>query len=752
MALNYHFDLYPRTDPKDGTRLVRFTNLQSAQFRGEANGTGSGEFTIRADDPEADFIDPLGLQYVRVVRDDGATELVVGGFFLERGEYKALDEDETKLLKFGGAGPLTIFQRAVMDFDSWIDDPFIGTDPQPEGVWPLYLAGTGNELGAILWRVLHELEEPGRHQDPLPFTSLGFTHLLDSNAAAWVRTTGDFTAQVSESVLSIVRRLMQMGLYVEVDPDTFEVLAYEPETHRRNRTGGAWATDVVRFQAPTGGDILTGNIKSDAMRGLEAVVRRNAILTGSADTWEWVTDPGVTVPWEGGFVVDDESGTSLNDAGEAQLAARGDAGDTLRLRMKLGDDEASGVYLPFEHVLLDDIVTVHTGIGQWDYNEAEFPVAALTISLRPGGDWDACADLGSTYLSMAERAFQAQPVGHHTHPPNPQLCRIGSQNNADCDDLLAGDLTAISTPNGDLAGGSETNWSGGDAIEDPPGAWGYQQIFLGGNVIEYAGWAGYTFLAGQRYAVDCYFWGTAAHALTLGIPGTDSADDPLPAPGGPGTHDNIDADSHGLGDAIHRICWTPTANRAGASVVLRITRAATGSTQVDDVQAYLVEGILGDLPADVGLVAAVGTSVRASRCDHVHAHGEHSPSGTHHHGTAQIEGYAVGAPTTPDYLVGTAQAGLSAEIVVGTTPGGELGNTWDSPTVDASHSGSTHAAAQAAAEATADAALTTHEGTPHGSDPADDSAAWMPLTTVVGGEPELVWDGDDSLIPTLSAF
>ena len=41
-----------------------------------------------------------------------------------------------------------------------------------------------------------------------------------------------------------------------------------------------------------------------------------------------------------------------------------------------------------------------------------------------------------------------------------------------------------------------------------------------------------------------------------------------------------------------------------------------------------------------------------------------------------------GAPTTADYLVGTANAGLSAEIVVGTTPGGELGGTWGAPTLD----------------------------------------------------------------------
>lgn len=31
---------------------------------------------------------------------------------------------------------------------------------------------------------------------------------------------------------------------------------------------------------------------------------------------------------------------------------------------------------------------------------------------------------------------------------------------------------------------------------------------------------------------------------------------------------------------------------------------------------------------------------------------------------------------------------------------------------------------------------------------ADTGRVWMPLTTVVAGEPELVWDDDDSLIPT----
>lgn len=75
--------------------------------------------------------------------------------------------------------------------------------------------------------------------------------------------------------------------------------------------------------------------------------------------------------------------------------------------------------------------------------------------------------------------------------------------------------------------------------------------------------------------------------------------------------------------------------------------------------------------------------------------------------TDQTGGGGGGAPTDATYLVTTADAGLSAEVVVGATPGGELGGTWASPTVDATHSGSSHAAVQAAAEATAAADATS---------------------------------------------
>lgn len=76
----------------------------------------------------------------------------------------------------------------------------------------------------------------------------------------------------------------------------------------------------------------------------------------------------------------------------------------------------------------------------------------------------------------------------------------------------------------------------------------------------------------------------------------------------------------------------------------------------------------------------------------------------------EVAAAATGAPTDGTYLVATASGELSAEVVVGATPQGELGGTWADPTVDATHSGSSHASVQAAAEATADAALTAHVG------------------------------------------
>jgi hypothetical protein len=91
--------------------------------------------------------------------------------------------------------------------------------------------------------------------------------------------------------------------------------------------------------------------------------------------------------------------------------------------------------------------------------------------------------------------------------------------------------------------------------------------------------------------------------------------------------------------------------------------------------------------------------------------------------TSWQTGGGGGGVTDADYLVGTAHSGLSAEIVVGTSPQGELGGTWASPTVDTTHSGSSHATVQAAAEATAAGALSTHSADTTGVHGITDTSA-----------------------------
>ena len=91
-----------------------------------------------------------------------------------------------------------------------------------------------------------------------------------------------------------------------------------------------------------------------------------------------------------------------------------------------------------------------------------------------------------------------------------------------------------------------------------------------------------------------------------------------------------------------------------------------------------------DLPSNQSTVFTAGTGIQLTFTETEGAYWD-----------IAIEGTAGGAPSNADYLVGTANGSLSAEIVVGTTPGGELGGTWASPTVDATHAGSSHAAAAA---------------------------------------------------------
>ena len=135
-----------------------------------------------------------------------------------------------------------------------------------------------------------------------------------------------------------------------------------------------------------------------------------------------------------------------------------------------------------------------------------------------------------------------------------------------------------------------------------------------------------------------------------------------------------------------------------------------------------------------GDAADVGTADTFTRGDHKHAIPA-DPVTAHAAAADPHTGYLREA-TTVDFLVGTATAELAGEIVVGATPGGELGGTWAAPTVDATHSGTAHHTQSHAHSAAGDGTTLT---------PAVLNIPFT-ITPAQTAEGDAVWDSDGDFL------
>ena len=125
-----------------------------------------------------------------------------------------------------------------------------------------------------------------------------------------------------------------------------------------------------------------------------------------------------TIEREQFYSYDDEDRSALNEIAVAQINANNRAATIGRLPFRLARDRENGGYLPFEHVRPDDLVTVDASRdGVYDFNESDFPVGALQIILRRGGDWEAFVDLG---VSVQSRRLACLPSQVHHRTPHPQ--------------------------------------------------------------------------------------------------------------------------------------------------------------------------------------------------------------------------------------------------------------------------------------------------------------------------------------------
>jgi hypothetical protein len=727
----YALDLYPRDDPRDGTRLIRYTyeDLIAAEFR-DVIGVGAGQATIWHDHPGAEEIDSRGEQYVRIVRLGSPSEAVVGGFWTSKMPFETAVASERRHLTISGPGQMAYLARAVMAPHTYIHDVFTGQDPFDDR-WRLSNQSTvyanGPYLGAMLWRVIYEAQHfrntatyTHKHADGIIYTDshpddrlvsripdlvLGFDQFEDSNGNDWTLTAGEFGAQVGENVLGVVQRLMQAGLSIRMDPDDFTLYAWEgrPATklgRSTDRTGVAWGSGVVRFQAPTDGTIHTGNVLSDAHRIVNSYLPRGPIWVGGNDIYHKETGAGDAM-YEGFVHSTAEDDDALAAIGDAQSTAREEAADVGTLRHRGGNVPANGVYRPGEHYQLDELVTINTGSGEFDYDEATYPVGAWRVSLEAGSaEWQVFAELGASYEEAQRREFAIPSSPGHTHPSN--LCQPGqpgtsftSRRYFSASPSSLGSLTPdaawavadstvkelTSAPDGSYTGAQEDIFTGTNQAlgnrKDEPASFAFQITDAAELAAIQAGGAEFRALIRARSrtgvgiddAAQFHYpqtvvrirrtsgggsWVGTALAAHSGTPGLrfPQQTSPMVSRVWSGTMSAVAGAA--LNDWV--VCElgtrhiTPTTGGTGAYWGLTSIVGASDLPEEEGTATNLnswvqialtgVGATSGDLPLDVVHQdeESVGTSNRASRCDHQHAHGYLSADGTHYHDADQIDG------------------------------------------------------------------------------------------------------------------
>jgi hypothetical protein len=451
---------------------------------------------------------------------------------------------------------------------------------------------------------------------------------------------------------------------------------------------------VVRFQAPTDATVDTGNMLSDSEREINSHLKRTIMLAGGQDSYAKATASG-DIRWEGFEPSTAAESTALQQLASTQITAREEAADAGSVRMKLGTTPLSGRYRPWEEVRLDDLVTVHTGTGEWDYDEATYPVAGLKIELQKSGAWHAWAELGASFSPGADRRFQVTPPTAHIHPPNPELCRIGHEGTTETTRLYP------SLGNHAFVAAASALWDhdeSGPSFQDnemtatpsntTSGASSDASVGTGGVDVRLAQFtitmdsAMAAVVAAGGAALHAQFRAKSRHGIGIDesaqknisqitvrvfdsggtLRGTAYAGHSLASEAGStiwladAATRNASFPPAAASDVLSAVAGTVATDRLVVEVGYRsFSTATTGATLYtnDSAASDLPEGdsgstnlrswiqfsaagvgaFAGDLPLDTVHQdeEATGTSVRAARCDHQHAHGLLSEDGTDYH-------------------------------------------------------------------------------------------------------------------------
>lgn len=271
--------------------------------------------------------------------------------------------------------------------------------------------GDGDVPGQVIKRMYDEGVAADRPAHPIPLMSIDFDDTDDSSGDAWNTTDGleGVTASLGETYLDTIARLLALGVIdVEMGPD-LDMHAYNSQG--RDLTSGTFASGKVRFEKGVNiADELRRELEDQPVGTfVEVVGTENAI--GQAE----LPDAAARVTREIAATGDTNDTDALEALGLAGLEARLIRSDAIGFRIATGTNDASGLYLPGPDYSdngsfwLGDVIRLHTGSGEQDFDEEDLRVYAITISEDDAGNMDVTVEVGSILGEAERRLYGLQP-------------------------------------------------------------------------------------------------------------------------------------------------------------------------------------------------------------------------------------------------------------------------------------------------------------------------------------------------------
>lgn len=425
MPPEYAFDVFPANDPAGkistslwDARLVRLTiGEQLSEGEGDnyylhvGHGIGWGRIRIHSDHADATAANLAKRNYVAFMRIDTDPEQLIGGFFLEEGDFRALSDDERggRLLTFEGPGGLFYLDRYALGQSIYAPGQTRrgSTNIADQWTW------SNQPMGAILLRCIEE----GFYHPDVFFGAIDtdFTRTRDSNDLLWSGAPGmvleDYSTPIMTQVLEVYEDLVALGLVVQVDGE-LSIQAYrDVEEFRVDRTG-AFGVGNLRFEAGVNIAIeLTQKIAASQERS--HIIIRDRIGEYQTVETDLNGDPLGGVP----YMATMRSETTADNAaiirmGQMNLTKRRQFSTQALVRHIIGDDPANGLYAPAPALFggdywVLDLGTVHTGTDQHDLNEQDLEVAAIKFIHDEAGNWFAETELGAQIIPEGAEEFRA---------------------------------------------------------------------------------------------------------------------------------------------------------------------------------------------------------------------------------------------------------------------------------------------------------------------------------------------------------